>query len=132
MTKRIFLILGLILVLGLGGSSLQRGREIDKLIAPYEAVMDKVNQELGLAIYIPEENREEVYESIKNMTPEAFESMLYEDYKTLSPSYKAETESKSDKRSYGVEKKSEAILIPNFSGPIPLRPLNTSGISFRF
>lgn len=132
MTKRIFLILGLILVFGLGGSSLQRGREIDKLIAPYEAVMDKVNQELGLAIYIPEENREEVYESIKNMTPEAFESMLYEDYKTLSPSYKAETESKSDKRSYGVERKSEAILIPNFSGSIPLRPLNTSGLSFRF
>lgn len=132
MTKRIFLILGLILVFGLGGSSLQRGREIDKLIAPYEAVMDKVNQELGLAIYIPEENREEVYESIKNMTPEAFESMLYEDYKTLSPSYKAETESKSDKRSYGVERKSEAILIPNFSGPIPLGPLNTSGLSFRF
>lgn len=132
MTKRIFLILGLILVLGLGGSSLQRGREIDKLIAPYEAVMDKVNQELGLAIYIPEENREEVYESIKNMTPEAFESMLYEDYKTLSPSYKAETKSKSDKRSYGMKGKSEAILIPNFSGPIPLRPLNTSGPSFRF
>lgn len=124
MKKIVGTILSIIFVLGLSVSAATTEENIDELLAPYKVVIDKVNTELGSAFYIPDKNKEKVYNNIKNMTPDEVEAMLREDYKTLDPSHKIESTSKSYKRSYATGKKSEPSFIPNFSGSIQLVPLN--------
>lgn len=53
---------------------------IDDLLAPYQAVLNKVNGELGSNIYIPAKSKENVYNKIKNMTPSEFESQMRTEY----------------------------------------------------
>ena len=53
---------------------------IDDLLAPYQAVINKVNGELGSKIYIPAESKEKVYNNIKGMTASEFESQMRTEY----------------------------------------------------
>ncbi len=41
-------------------ASIQTEKNIDKLLAPYQAVINKLNTELGATFYIPYENKEAV------------------------------------------------------------------------
>jgi hypothetical protein len=54
---------------------------IDELLAPYQAVIDKLNEELGSDIYIPEKNKMKVYQNIQDMTPKEVEEMLRKEYR---------------------------------------------------
>jgi hypothetical protein len=61
----------------------KRMDSLDELLAPYQAMIDKLNEELGSAIYIPEKNKVKVYQNIKDKTPKEVEEMLrkqYQDY----------------------------------------------------
>lgn len=53
---------------------------IDELLLPYQEVIDKINAELGSTIYIPDVNKEKVYNNIKDMSPEEVEILLRNEY----------------------------------------------------
>lgn len=70
------------LILGLSiSATTEHAETIDELLAPYQAVIDKVNADLGTTIYIPEENKEKVYNSIKGMSLNEVEALLKSHYK---------------------------------------------------
>jgi len=124
--KTVSLILIITLMLGLCVSaSAQTEKTIDELLAPYQTVIDKLNTELGTTFYIPYENREKVYNNIKNKTPDEFEALLREEYKDLNsdPSNRIQPHSDNYTRDYAMGKNSEPDIIPNFSGSIHLTPL---------
>lgn len=50
--------------------------DIDALLRPYQEVLDRLNEEHGYGLYIPEDKKESVYEAYKNMTPEEFETEM--------------------------------------------------------
>ncbi len=54
--------------------------DIDSLLAPYQAVIDAVNQELGSYIHIPPENKKSVYAYYQGMSLDAFEKLIKEEY----------------------------------------------------
>ncbi|NLU51531.1 MAG: hypothetical protein GXX10_01525 [Clostridiaceae bacterium] len=137
--KRAIMILIIALMLGLCASaSTQTVKSIDELLAPYQAVIDKLNAELGATFHIPYENREKVYNNIKHKTPDEFEALLRQEYDeflryqqkdlTSDPSGKTQPYSDKDADSYiysiAIEEKSGLDFIPNFSGPIPFILLN--------
>lgn len=121
-------------------SSTQTENNIDELLAPYQAVIGKLNAELGATFYIPYENREIVYNNIKSKTPDEFEELLRQEYEeflryqqedlTSDPSCKTQPSSDNGGDSYNYSridvkgKKSGLDVIPNFSGPISSKLLN--------
>ena len=50
--------------------------DLDKLLHPYQVVLDRINDEYGYGLYIPEAEKESVYEAYKDMTPEEFEAEI--------------------------------------------------------
>lgn len=97
--KRIVTIaLSFMLMLGLcipTYASAEKAKTIDELLAPYRAVIDKLNAELGSTMYIPDKNKERVYNNIKDMSLDEFETMLRNDYKTQSADKSSTTKSES-------------------------------------
>lgn len=85
MIKRILVTaLSFILILGLSIPAYAGKTEnIDELLAPYQEIIDKINAELGSTIYIPDENKEKVYESLKGMSPAEVEKLLRNEYKAI-------------------------------------------------
>lgn len=82
MKKLFVMFLSLALILGFSiPAHAEEVKTIDELLIPYQVVVDKVNVELGSNIYIPEENREKVYNNIKGKTPDEVYLMLVEEYK---------------------------------------------------
>ena len=82
MKKLFVMFLSLALILGFSiPAHAEEAKTIDELLTPYQVVVDKVNVELGSTIYIPEENREKVYNNIKDKTPDEVYLMLVEEYK---------------------------------------------------
>jgi len=82
MKRIINIAFSLVLMLGLFiPTYAQEANNIDNLLAPYQAIIDKVNAELGSTIYIPEKNKEKVYNNIKDMSPEEVEALLRNEYK---------------------------------------------------
>lgn len=63
----------------------ESGPDIDRSLRPYQDVIDKVNRELGSTIYIPEENREEVYGNIKDLSLSEFEAIMRKEYPDTLP-----------------------------------------------
>lgn len=139
-------ILSVVLIFGLcTTASATKAKTIDELLAPYQAVIDKLNAELGLTMYIPDKNKEKVYNNIKDMSTDEFEAMLRDEYKTTDPSYRIQSDSSNYTKDSAVDaspntqrknnnnddytrdsakgKKSGPSLIPNFSGSIPFTPL---------
>lgn len=55
-------------------------QELRKKLAPYQAVIDKLNIELASQICIPEDGLYEVYNNVKDLSLEQFESNLRRDY----------------------------------------------------
>ena len=56
------------------------GSTIDDRISEYQTVLDKLNDELGSALMIPEEAKETVYNAYKDYTLEEFESETRQKY----------------------------------------------------
>lgn len=142
MKKIASIALPILLIAGLSTTAFAaKEATIDDLLAPYQSVIDKVNAELGSAIYIPDKNKEKVYNNIKDMPPDEVERMLREEY-LFAPSYRTPTSSNNYTRdsampvlsdeSYRYDdyiredamgKESGPSWIPNFSGPIHVIPL---------
>ncbi|HAZ36990.1 MAG TPA: hypothetical protein DEF85_05070 [Clostridiaceae bacterium] len=81
--KRIITIaISFVLMLGLCllPAHAQSEKNIDDLLAPYQAVIDKINSDLGSSIYIPDKNKGMVYNNIKNKTLAEFEATLRDEY----------------------------------------------------
>ncbi len=49
---------------------------IDERLRPYQEVLDRLNEEYGYGLYIPEDEKFNVYISYKDMTQEAFETEI--------------------------------------------------------
>lgn len=81
MKKLLVMILSLVFILGMSTDVKAEGEQsIEDMLAPYQAAVDKLNDEMGSNIYIPEKNKEKVYENIKDKTPEEVALMLKEEY----------------------------------------------------
>jgi len=107
--KNVIIILVIALMLGLCVcASAQAEKNIDELLAPYQAVLDKLNAEPGADSYIPYENREMVY-NIKG------KNRPYPDNGKDSYNYSGID---------AKEKKGGLDVIPNHSGPIYYRLLD--------
>ena len=50
--------------------------DIDELLKPYQAVLDRLNEEYGCGLYIPEDRKISVYIAYKDMTTEEFEAQI--------------------------------------------------------
>lgn len=59
----------------------EKAKNIDELLAPYQEVVNKINTELGSTIYIPDVNKEKVYNNVKDMSPAEVETFLRNEYK---------------------------------------------------
>lgn len=64
------------------GDTKNEKTEIDQLLAPYQEVIDKVNREVEPDFYIPEAEKENVYNYYKEMTTAEFEQRLWELYES--------------------------------------------------
>lgn len=73
-----FLTLSLILSFGLTSvsSATYTPTSIDDLLAPYQAVIDKLNDEYDCSVYIPADQKDTVYNNIKDRSPYEFEADL--------------------------------------------------------
>ncbi len=85
MKKVLSITLSIILVC-LSTTSVWASSDIDALLAPYLEVIEKVNQEVGSSIYVPEEEKEGVYNYYKDMSLEEFEQTIKNEY-LLSSNY---------------------------------------------
>lgn len=56
---------------------------VKEKLAPYQAVIDKINSEYGASINIPENELFEVYNRIKDLPVNEFESKLRKDYESV-------------------------------------------------
>ena len=83
MKRIVWIALFILLILGVSiPNTIGKVATIDKQLAPYQAVINKVNAELGSTIYIPDKNKVTVYNNIKNMTPDEFETKIRNEYLT--------------------------------------------------
>jgi len=117
--KRIITIaMSFVLVLGLGlPTYAQSAKNIDELLGPYQAVIDKVNSDLGSSIYIPDKNKEMVYNNIKSKTTAEFEAMLRNEYKALTVSEPSITQSGSGnyaRDTLTVNSQNNEVITPNY------------------
>lgn len=97
MKKLFVMFLSMALILGFSmPAHAEETLTINELLAPYQAAVDKVNEELGISIYIPEKNKEKVYNNIKDKTPEEITSMLIKEYKESSTGSSSITQFKDD------------------------------------
>lgn len=64
------------------GDAKNEENEIDQLLVPYQEVIDKVNREIEPDFYIPEAEKENVYNYYKEMTTAEFEQRLWELYES--------------------------------------------------
>ncbi len=56
--------------------SLNEFDNIDKLLQPYQEVLDRLNKEYGVSLYIPEDEKENIYKAYSKMAPEEFEAKI--------------------------------------------------------
>ena len=56
---------------------------IDDLLRPYQDVIDRLNSDHKLQLFIPENRKLYVYNNIKNLTVEEFEAQMLENYKEI-------------------------------------------------
>lgn len=56
--------------------------DIDELLKPYLEVLDRLDEEYGYELYIPEDRKYSVYEAYKDLTPEEFEKQILEELKS--------------------------------------------------
>jgi hypothetical protein len=109
----------------------------------YQKIVDKVNEELGSDFFILENKKEEVYNNIKDMTPEEVEEMLKYEYKTFTFNstcrHSSNADNKKESAKYGSlesqskdedyikesakGKRTEPGYIPNAKSDINLLPL---------
>jgi hypothetical protein len=66
---------------------------LDDKLAPYQAVIDKVNAEYDTTIYIPDENKGKVYSNMKDRSLKQVEQLLHQ---TLEASNQAANDTQSD------------------------------------
>ncbi|WMJ86465.1 hypothetical protein [Anaerocolumna sp. MB42-C2] len=140
-------VLSIILAVGLFAPVIVKNEPtIDEKLAPYQVVIDKVNAEYNTSIYIPDENKDKVYDKIKDMTGDEVKEMLIQ---SLESTNHTTTDNKTDtdytkdscvlqennsvktKNTYqgdynkesAVGKTSKPDYIPNSTGPVKVVPL---------
>lgn len=110
-------------------------QSLDELLAPYQAVVDKLNRELGMNLYIPDKQR--VYNHVKSKTPAELEAELRAEAKTADPDYREKSKTGKFIKSSAMEnnkydkyykftvngEKSPVILLPNAEGTLKVTPL---------
>lgn len=57
-------------------STTERISSIDSLLQPYQEIINRLNTEFGVSVYIPDEAKEEVYNNLKGQTLIEFEEKL--------------------------------------------------------
>lgn len=62
-------------------STAKSNDDVDFLLIPYEKVLNKLSEEYGVGMYIPEKNKEKFLNSMKNISPKEFEKQLRQQYK---------------------------------------------------
>lgn len=75
-TMLIVCIFAIALLIPASATSISVDQSMDEFFAPYQEVIDKLNEEFGCTIYIPEDGKEEVYVNIKDTSLENFEANL--------------------------------------------------------
>lgn len=83
MKKFISFVLSLTLLLGLYIPAYATTTNTADKLAPYQAVIDKVNSDLGSSTYIPTGTEDEVYDKIKGKSLDEFETELRKEYKAF-------------------------------------------------
>ena len=78
--KYFLLLFMLILSLAISGCAAKEEPDIDALLAPYQEVLDRLNEENGWTLAIPEEAQEKVYNAYKDCTPEEFGERVQQEY----------------------------------------------------
>lgn len=66
--------------MGISGCAAGREPNIADRLAPYQEVLDRLNEENGWTLAIPEEAREAVYGAYKDCTPEEFGVHVQREY----------------------------------------------------
>lgn len=78
--KQLTKFISLVLVFSLGLSTVAfatyTSQTIDDLLAPYQKVIDKINEEFQCAVYIPEGQKSTVYDNLKDTSLADFEADL--------------------------------------------------------
>lgn len=80
MMKFTLLFLSFALALGISGCAVNGEPDLDGLLAPYQEVLDRLNEENGWTLAIPEEAQEKVYNAYKDCTPEEFGERVQQEY----------------------------------------------------
>jgi hypothetical protein len=137
----------LVLLPVMGGADVSKSASIDERLLPYQHVIDKVNHDFGfkkIKIFIPKENKEKVYNNIKDMTTSQFEDMLKSEIedeligngKPFDPQQRPEQGGKEEMKQDGVfcymeqsgvsgrdGNGSDVIPLPNATGHVKVTPL---------
>lgn len=102
-------------------ASNNRVNEIEIQMIPYLKVLSQLSEEFGVPHYVPEENKEKFYDSVKNMTPREFAIMMRRQYKLAEPFInQSENFSGEDARRGNIG----PDQLPNFNGKIETIPLD--------
>lgn len=73
----ILLLVGVFILCGVGmAASPNEETSIDSLLQPYQEVIDRLNAEFGVNVYIPEDSKEDVYNNLREKSVDEFESEL--------------------------------------------------------
>lgn len=56
---------------------------IDELLAPYQEVIDRVNEDFDYTFFIKEDKKQSFYDAYKDMPLDEFEAKLREDYEEI-------------------------------------------------
>ena len=121
MRKIIGIVLAFVLMLGLCISVFTlKTKTIDELLVPYQVVIDKVNADISSTFFIPDNSKEQVYNNIKDKSPDELEALLRQEYKTF-----VLGQTKPDNYESVIVGRGLPTLgpIPNFTGPIHVTPL---------
>ena len=57
---------------------------------PYLEVLDRLDEEYGYELYIPEDRKYSVYEAYKDLTPEEFEKQILEELKSTTEEFEGD------------------------------------------
>ncbi|MFJ8260639.1 hypothetical protein ACIQ4I_01580 [Rummeliibacillus sp. NPDC094406] len=91
--------------------------DIDFLLIPYQKVLDNLSKEFGITFYVEDENKEKLYNNVKDMTPKKFEQSLRDQFKEAQQYMHDSSYDNGEDASFGPKN------IPNAQEVLPTTPL---------
>ncbi|HWI48374.1 MAG TPA: hypothetical protein VNU45_09160 [Rummeliibacillus sp.] len=104
-------------VFGTSTSIAKTKDDTDFLLIPYQKVLDNLSEEFGITFYVEDNNKEKLYNNVKDMTPKKFEQSLRDQFKEAQQYMHDASYDNGKNGSFGPNN------IPNAHGTLPTTPL---------